>query len=116
MLVRASYALAKLLRYDAADWLAHQKYRHGKGCVTDDFGVKDKSYHIRIHGTTIAANELRVGDVMVVLAGKRRPSLPGDELREPAFGLPAMSLPESFADDLKREGLGNNFVRILSAI
>lgn len=72
--------------------------------VTDDFGVKDKSYQIRIHGTTIAANELRVGDVMVVLAGNRRPTLPGDELREPAFGLPAMSLPETFAEDLKREG------------
>lgn len=72
--------------------------------VTDDFAVKDKAYQIRIHGTTIAVNELRVGEVMVVLAGNRRPTLPGDELREPAFGLPAMSLPESFADDLKREG------------
>lgn len=72
--------------------------------VTDDFAVKDKNYQIRIHGTTVAANDLRVGEVMVVLAGNRRPSLPGDEMREPAFGLPAMSLPEGFADDLKREG------------
>ncbi|MBW3097347.1 flagellar biosynthesis protein FlhA [Pseudohoeflea coraliihabitans] len=72
--------------------------------VSDDLSVRDKEYQIRIHGTTIAANELRVGEVMVVLSGKRRPSLPGDEMREPAFGLPAMSLPESFAEDLKREG------------
>lgn len=72
--------------------------------VTDDFAVKDKAYQIRIHGTTVAVNDLRVGEVMVVLAGNRRPTLPGDELREPAFGLPALSLPESFVDDLKREG------------
>tara|TARA_R110002020_G_scaffold5841_13_gene24088 strand:+ start:10123 stop:12210 length:2088 start_codon:yes stop_codon:yes gene_type:complete len=72
--------------------------------VTDDISIKDKSYQIRIHGTTVAANDLRVGELMVVLAGARRPSLPGDEIREPAFGLPALSVPESFAEDLKRDG------------
>ncbi|OCW56174.1 flagellar biosynthesis protein FlhA [Hoeflea olei] len=72
--------------------------------VTDDISIKDKSYQIRIHGTTVAANDLRVGELMVVLAGSRRPSLPGDEIREPAFGLPALSVPENFAEDLKREG------------
>jgi flagellar biosynthesis protein FlhA len=72
--------------------------------VTDDISIKDKSYHIRIHGTTVAANDLRVGELLVVLAGSHRPSLPGDEIREPAFGLPALSVPESFGEDLKREG------------
>ena len=72
--------------------------------VTDDLSVRDKSYQIRIHGTTVAANDLRVGEVMIVLAGNRRPTVPGDDLREPAFGLPAMSFPENFVDDLKREG------------
>jgi flagellar biosynthesis protein FlhA len=38
------------------------------------------------------------------LAGPRRPSIPGDEIREPAFGLPALSVPDSFGEDLKREG------------
>jgi flagellar biosynthesis protein FlhA len=72
--------------------------------VTDDIGIKDKSYQIRIHGTTVAANDLRVGELMVVLAGPRRPSIPGDEIREPAFGLPALSVSDTFAEDLKREG------------
>jgi flagellar biosynthesis protein FlhA len=72
--------------------------------VTDDIAIKDKSYQIRIHGTTVAANDLRVGELMVVLAGPRRPSIPGDEIREPAFGLPALSVSDSFAEDLKREG------------
>jgi flagellar biosynthesis component FlhA len=39
-----------------------------------------------------------------VLAGHSPPSIPGDEIREPAFGLPALSVPESFGEDLKREG------------
>ncbi|AKI02133.1 flagellar biosynthesis protein FlhA [Hoeflea sp. IMCC20628] len=72
--------------------------------VSDDISIKDKSYQIRIHGTTVAANDLRVGELLVVLSGSRRPSLPGDEIREPAFGLPALSIPENFAEDLKREG------------
>ncbi len=72
--------------------------------VSDDFTVPDKSYQIRIHGTTIAANELRVGEVMVVTGNGRKPSIPGDEVREPAFGLPAVSIVESFTEDLKREG------------
>ncbi len=72
--------------------------------VTDDFSVPDKSYQIRIHGTTVAANELRVGEVMVVTGNGRKPDIPGDEVREPAFGLPAVSIVESFMEDLKREG------------
>src|SRR5690606_37621535 len=47
--------------------------------VTDDLSVRDKSYQIRIHGTTVAANDLRVGEVMIVLAGNRRPTVPGDD-------------------------------------
>jgi flagellar biosynthesis protein FlhA len=72
--------------------------------VTDDFGVPQKGYQIRIHGTVVAANALRVGEVMVVKQGGRQPSVPGDEIREPAFGMPAISVPESFSEDLKREG------------
>jgi flagellar biosynthesis protein FlhA len=72
--------------------------------VTDDISIDEKSYHIRIHGTTIAANKLRVGELMVVIGNGRKPSVPGDELREPAFGMPALSVPEDFADDLRREG------------
>jgi flagellar biosynthesis protein FlhA len=31
-------------------------------------------------------------------------AFPGDEIREPAFGMPAVSILEAFAEDLKREG------------
>ncbi|HET7411051.1 MAG TPA: FHIPEP family type III secretion protein, partial [Pararhizobium sp.] len=72
--------------------------------VSDDISLPEKSYQIRIHGTTIASNTVRVGEVMVIITGGRMPSIPGDELREPAFGMPALSVPESFAEDLRREG------------
>jgi len=72
--------------------------------VTDEISIKEKSYRIRIHGTNVASNTLRVGEVMVVTTGDRMPSVPGDEIREPAFGMPAVSVPDSFVEDLKREG------------
>ncbi|WP_337266116.1 flagellar biosynthesis protein FlhA [Oryzifoliimicrobium ureilyticus] len=72
--------------------------------VTDDIAINEKAYQIRIHGTTVASNILRVGEVLVITGNGRRPSVPGDEIREPAFGMPAMSILEAFAEDVKREG------------
>ncbi|MBL0370700.1 flagellar biosynthesis protein FlhA [Rhizobium sp. KVB221] len=72
--------------------------------VADELGIADKSYQIRIHGTTIASNVLRVGEVLVITGGGRKPSVPGDEVREPAFGMPAVSVVETFTEELKREG------------
>jgi len=72
--------------------------------VIDDIAIADKAYQIRIHGTTVASNMLRVGEVLVVTGSGRRPSVPGDDIREPAFGMPAVSVLEQFTEDLKREG------------
>lgn len=72
--------------------------------VSDELGIPDKSYHIRIHGTTVASNMLRVGEVLVITGGGRRPTVPGDDVREPAFGMPAVSVVETFTEELKREG------------
>ncbi len=72
--------------------------------VSEDISIPDKSYQIRIHGTTVASNIVRVGEVLVVTGGGRKPSVPGDDIREPAFGMPAVSILETFADDLRREG------------
>lgn len=72
--------------------------------VSDDIAIPDKSYQIRIHGTTVASNTLRVGEVLVITGGGRKPSIPGDDIREPAFGMPAVSILETFTEELKREG------------
>jgi flagellar biosynthesis protein FlhA len=39
-----------------------------------------------------------------LLGGKGVPEMPGEEVREPAFGMRAYSVPDMFADDLKRDG------------
>ena len=72
--------------------------------VTDDIAIPEKAYQIRIHGTTVASNQLRVGEVLVITGSGRKPKVPGDEIREPAFGMPAVSVLEAFTEDLKREG------------
>ena len=74
--------------------------------LTDDLALPPKSYAIRVHGTVAATGELRVGDVMVILGNKPRPDLPGDEVKEPAFGLDAMWVPEMFTADLRAANYG----------
>ncbi|MBN9070471.1 MAG: flagellar biosynthesis protein FlhA [Rhizobiales bacterium] len=72
--------------------------------VTDDYSIPAKSYQIKIHGTVVAEQQLRVGEIMVLLGNRDVPDIPGEEVKEPAFGMRAYSVPEMFAEDLKREG------------
>ena len=71
--------------------------------LTDDFTIPAKSYQIKIHGTVVAEHQMRVGEVMVLLGNRDAPEMPGEEIREPAFGMRAYSVPEMFAEDLKRD-------------
>jgi flagellar biosynthesis protein FlhA len=72
--------------------------------LTDEIGAPAKTYQIRLHGTVAATQELRVHEMLVVVGDGRRPSTPGDEVREPAFGMKALWIPESLAADARREG------------
>ncbi|MBL8584552.1 MAG: FHIPEP family type III secretion protein, partial [Rhizobiaceae bacterium] len=71
--------------------------------LTDDFNIPGKTYQIKIHGTVVAEFAVRIGEVMVLLGSREAPEIPGEEVREPAFGMRAWSVPEMFAEDLKRE-------------
>ncbi len=71
--------------------------------LTDDLALQSKSYQIKIHGTVVAEHQMRVGELMVLLGKRDMPEIPGEEVREPAFGMRAYSVPEMFAEDLKRE-------------
>ena len=72
--------------------------------LSDDLSAGPKTYRIKIHSTIVAQNELRIGEVLVLFDGDRKPDVPGDEVVEPAFGLRAMWVPETFAEEVKREG------------
>ncbi len=72
--------------------------------LSDDLMIPPKSYCIRIHGTTAASFELRPGEILVIPGARARPNLPGDEVREPAFGMEAFWYPDLFSVELRAEG------------
>jgi flagellar biosynthesis protein FlhA len=55
--------------------------------LSGNLSIPPKAYQIKIHGTIVAAHELRLGEYLVILGEERNPDLPGDEVREPAFGM-----------------------------
>jgi flagellar biosynthesis protein FlhA len=72
--------------------------------VSDSLTISPKSYQIKIHGTVVAGAEVRIGDVLVVTGEGPRPDLPYEEGVDPAFGIKAVWVAESFRSELKREG------------
>lgn len=70
--------------------------------VTEDLMIPSKSYQIKIHGTAIASYELRIGEILALVGENPLPDIPGQEVKEPAFGMRALSVPQSFTEDLKR--------------
>ena len=72
--------------------------------VSDSLVVPPKSYQIKIHGTVVAQQEARLGELMVIVGEGRAPSVPGESIREAAFGMKAVSVSEAFASELTREG------------
>jgi flagellar biosynthesis protein FlhA len=74
--------------------------------ISDSLSIPPKSYQIKIHGTVAASYELRIGDLLVITGDGRKPDVPGDEVREPAFGMKAMWVSEAFSKELSRTGFG----------
>jgi len=72
--------------------------------LSDDLLLESKVYQIKIHGTVMANEELRLGDVLVIVGDRKPPQVPGEATREPAFGMKAMWVPQSLAKDVKNEG------------
>ncbi len=72
--------------------------------LSDSLSIPPKAYQIKMHGTIVAAHELRLGEFLVLLGEQRRPDLPSDEVREPAFGMKAVWISEAFVNELTREG------------
>jgi flagellar biosynthesis protein FlhA len=72
--------------------------------LSDSLSIPPKAYQIKMHGTIVAAQELRLGEFLVILGERRKPDLPSDEVREPAFGMKAVWISEAFMNELTREG------------
>ncbi|MFC5069740.1 flagellar biosynthesis protein FlhA [Flaviflagellibacter deserti] len=72
--------------------------------LADSVAVPQKEYRIKIHGTVIAAQELRIGEVMVITGDAGAPDVPGDDTREPAFGMKAMWISQNYVNEITRDG------------
>lgn len=72
--------------------------------LSDSLSIPPKSYQIKIHGTVVASHELRIDELLVIIGDGRKPDVPGDEVREPAFGMRAVWIAQAFANTLKRDG------------
>ncbi|OYX15276.1 MAG: flagellar biosynthesis protein FlhA [Rhizobiales bacterium 32-66-8] len=86
--------------------------------MSESMMVPAKSYQIKIHGTAVSSQEMRIGELLVVVGDGNRPDVPGDEVREPAFGMKAMWIPEAYAGEVKREGFApvDNLTVILTHV
>ena len=76
--------------------------------LSDSLSLPSKGYQIKIHGTVVASFEVKIGDLLVIMGDGRRPDLPGDEVKEPAFGMKSVWISAAFANDLKTQ----NFIPI----
>lgn len=72
--------------------------------VTESLSVPTKGYELAVHGTVVASEALRVGDYLVVLGEGPTPQVPGDETRDPAFGMKSVWITEPLVAEVKREG------------
>ncbi len=72
--------------------------------VSESLSAPTKSYQIKIHGTVMASEEMRVGEYLVVTGEGPSPDVPGEAVREPAFGMKALWIPEAFTAEVRREG------------
>ncbi|MEM9573787.1 MAG: flagellar biosynthesis protein FlhA [Pseudomonadota bacterium] len=69
--------------------------------ITDDFALDPKSYQIKVHGTVVAEYQIRLGELMVFGNHEQLKNIPQSPVKEPAYGLDAVSVPDSFLDDIK---------------
>ncbi|WP_454916048.1 flagellar biosynthesis protein FlhA [Xanthobacter sediminis] len=72
--------------------------------MTESLQVSTKGYQIKIHGTVVAAHEMRIGEFLVVVGDGPGPDVPGEEVREPAFGMKAVWVAEAYGTEVRREG------------
>ena len=70
----------------------------------DDIKAPARTYQIKIHGAPVTTQALSVREWLVIVGDGPKPNLPGEEVREPAFGIRAVAIPEAFVKDARREG------------
>ena len=72
--------------------------------VSESLLAPPRGYQIKIHGTVLASQSMRIGDLLVVYGEGDKPDFPGEDVREPAFGMKALWIPEAYAAEVRQDG------------
>jgi len=72
--------------------------------VTDNLSLKSREYLILLKGTEIGRYELLPGSELALPTAKADKNFPGQQTREPAFGLPALWVPLDKVDAARAAG------------
>lgn len=72
--------------------------------LRDDLSIDPKRYQIKVHGAVVAEHELRLGEVIVFAPANTLIAIPAVPVVEPAYGMTAASVPESFIGNLRDAG------------
>ncbi|WP_306118288.1 MULTISPECIES: flagellar biosynthesis protein FlhA [unclassified Roseitalea] len=70
--------------------------------LVDEYDMPPKAYRIKIYGTSVAEHEMRLGELLAFAEPAEIMGIPNTAVREPAFGGEALSVMETFRDDLRR--------------
>jgi flagellar biosynthesis protein FlhA len=73
--------------------------------IIDNMGLKPGEYVITIKETEAARGELRLDKLLLINAGGGAVALPGEQTREPVFGLPALWIDRDLRDEAGFRGL-----------
>ena len=72
--------------------------------ILDNMRLATQGYAIRIKEMDAGAGEVRLGQLMAMDPAGRQVDLPGEHMREPAFGLPATWIDESLREEATFRG------------
>ncbi len=72
--------------------------------IRDNLNLKPTEYVIRIRGEIVARGELQPDCVLAMDSGMVTAKIRGQETREPAFGLPAIWVPQARRDEAEANG------------
>ncbi|OAN57295.1 flagellar biosynthesis protein FlhA [Sphingomonas sp. TDK1] len=73
--------------------------------IIDNMGLKPNEYVISIKETEAARGEIRLEKLLLINPGGGQVGLPGEETREPVFGLPALWIDRELRDEAGFRGL-----------
>lgn len=72
--------------------------------ILDNMAVPNNGYSIRVKEMEAGSGELRLGHLLVMDPSGATPNLPGEACKEPAFGLPAAWVAETFREEAAFKG------------